>query len=391
MEPTVFGTKIAFSFVNSGIDFEKLLSRNVQAQLALKSGPAQADDPRLVPEAYRVFCADVVRMLRSYRSVLDQSEKLAAQFGRRLDEQSVFETCEPLLVQQWRPLWRQGNDLARSLAGDREAMEATKRYTELVLTPEFRAGAIWDRSYGKPLGYPGDFQIMNQVYDWQMVGSTVYERLIHRIGLEVAECIRTRMLVVQSLIAETVRAADGGEPARVLSLGSGPAREIELFLASTAAHAGRAQFTLIDQEDDALRYALERTHPHVLRCGGRMQVRGLNISFADVLRNDAWLRQVPPQSLIYSVGLLDYLVDKRARSLVARLYSALAPGGLLVIGNMNETPLSNLWPMEFLTDWTLFYRGEAEMLGWAQGLEAADVWTETEVTERVRLLYIRKP
>jgi hypothetical protein len=95
--------------------------------------------------------------------------------------------------------------------------------------------------------------------------------------------------------------------------------------------------------------------------------------------------------MIYSVGLLDYLTDRRAGQLVHRLYQILAPGGTLIIGNMNETGLSNLWPMEFIADWTLQYRGHDRMAAWAQGLNAAEVRTELEPTERVRLLYIRKP
>ncbi len=47
--------------------------------------------------------------------------------------------------------------------------------------------------------------------------------------------------------------------------------------------------------------------------------------------------------------------------------------------------------MEFITDWSLYYRNEAEMLAWTKGLEPAMAWTETESTERVRLLFIRKP
>jgi uncharacterized protein (DUF2126 family) len=91
------------------------------------------------------------------------------------------------------------------------------------------------------------------------------------------------------------------------------------------------------------------------------------------------------------VGLLDYLTDKRASGLVRRLYETLAPGGLLIIGNMNETPGSCLWPGEFLLDWTLYYRSDAQMLAWAQGLGAAQAWTQTERTEHVRLLFVRKP
>jgi hypothetical protein len=94
--------------------------------------------------------------------------------------------------------------------------------------------------------------------------------------------------------------------------------------------------------------------------------------------------------LIYSLGLIDYLTDRRAAALARRLYETLAPGGLLIIGNMNETQLSNLWPMECIADWTLHYRTEEEMLSWAKALKPAMAWTETDSTERVRLLFVRK-
>ena len=58
----------------------------------------------------------------------------------------------------------------------------------------------------------------------------------------------------------------------------------------------------------------------------------------------------------------------------------------------NASPeFSNLWPMEFIADWTLQYRGDQEMRGWSEGLNAAECWTETEKTGRVRLLFLRKP
>jgi hypothetical protein len=47
--------------------------------------------------------------------------------------------------------------------------------------------------------------------------------------------------------------------------------------------------------------------------------------------------------------------------------------------------------MEFIADWTLYYRSEAQMLAWTQDLNAAQAWTETERTDRVRMLFVRKP
>lgn len=388
-EDNVFGSTVAFHFLDSFVEFEKLLSRNAQAQIAANSQNANAG-ATLVRNEYRMFCADVLAVLRSYQAVLDNTAKTAREAGCHFDPVSCYDACETRLLQQWRGLWSTGNDLVRDILEERDVLQATKEYTELVLTPEFNKGAVWDRAYNKPLGYPGDFEVMNYVYSWQRNGADPYAMLIHRLGLECAECVTTRMHVVQNRIAETVT-AKSGRPARILSLGSGPAREVELYLAGNSASAGRAEFTLIDQEDKALLLAQENTYPHLLRWGGHADLRCLNMSFTDVLRQDSDLDRLPPQDLIYSVGLLDYLSDRRAMSLVRRLYNALAPGGLLVIGNMNDTRFSTVWPMEFLSDWTLHYRDEAQMLSWTQGLQASMAWTDVEATGHVRMLSVRKP
>ena len=58
----------------------------------------------------------------------------------------------------------------------------------------------------------------------------------------------------------------------------------------------------------------------------------MNLSFTDILRGTEGLAGLPAQDLVYSVGLLDYLTDHRAKALVKRLYDLLMPGGLLIIG-----------------------------------------------------------
>lgn len=388
-EKTVFGSKIAFSFVDQVIELDKLINRNLQAQIATRSSPAGKEANALVPEEYRVFCADVLRFLRGYRAVIDSNISVPQEFMRDFDHAAVFEACESQIVQEWRVLWRTGNEIARSVLGDRERRDAVKEFTEVVLTPELRGGAIWDRSYGKPLGYPGDFGIMNQVYDWERVGSDAYAMLLHRVGLEVAECIKTRMEQVRLEIGNVVSSTNG-RTARILNLGCGSAREIETWLARSRTVPPRVEFTLIDQEQLALDYAYAAAYPHIVRSDGRSRLNCLHISFTDLLRGNGELKNLPPQDLIYSVGLLDYLTDRRAAGLVRRLFEILVPGGLLIIGNMNETPLSNLWPMEFITDWSLHYRNEQQMLAWTEGLDPAGAWTDTEPTGRVRLLYVRK-
>ncbi len=139
----MFGSKLAFTFVDRFVEFDKLLTRNTQAQIAARSPAFGAETVNLVPHEYRAFCADVLRLLRSYRSLLESNTAVASQFKHGLDQMEAYETCEPRLIQQWRGLWRTGNDLTLAMVNDRDMREATKEYTELVLTPELRKGAIW--------------------------------------------------------------------------------------------------------------------------------------------------------------------------------------------------------------------------------------------------------
>src|SRR5438105_4244048 len=245
-ENTVFGSKLAFSLINSYIELDKLLSRNVQARIAAQSPFADNSTTRLVPQEYRAFCADLLKVLGSYRDLLREQELLATSFERHIDPDAAYDACEPRLLQNWRSIWRTGNDLARSIMHDREALNAAKNFTEIVITPEMRQGPIWERSYAKPLGYPGDLEIMNYLYQWQRTGANTYQKLLHRLGLDSAECVRTRMEVVLKWIDATVAEKGVSRAARVLSLGSGPAREVELYLSKTGMQARRVEFTLID-------------------------------------------------------------------------------------------------------------------------------------------------
>jgi len=385
-----FGTRVAIQFIDGTVDFNSLLSRNAQARISQQLRVLDPTTITAVSKDYRAHCADVLHFLRSYRAVIDASQH--AMPGRKggLSADTAFEMCEPNIIPQWRKLWLAGNQLVEGIMSDKQQLADIKAYTEAVITPEFCNGPVWWRSYRKPAGYPGDYEIMNYVYDWQREGQDVYAQLLHRLGLDVSECIATRMEVVRQEIRKTIDAQTERGGARIVSLGCGSAREVQLHLQDQSAPDAPVTFTLIDQEANALAYAYEQCHPHTVTKKRHARVQALNVSFTDVLRGGKWLDDLGPQTLIYTVGLVDYLVDKRARSLAERLYERLEPGGLLIIGNMNQTDLSNLWPMEFITDWHLFYRNDAEMLAWTGNMANCKAWTELEPTGRVRLLFVRK-
>lgn len=390
-EPSGMGSKLALQFTDDFIDIPALRSKDAQARMRLHVATLRAGRNDMVPAEYRVLCSDVLETLRSYRSFLKQrSDLVETDKDGSCDNTAAYELCLEQIMPQWRDLWLRGNAITESVIDDKQRLDALKNLTELVVTPEFCQGPIWERSYKKPLGYPGDYQVMNYVYDWKREGETTYDQLVHRLGLDVAECIGTRMDVVIGTILKAATAKPPREPMRVLSLGSGPAREVSQIFETTGSGETPFEYTLIDQEEQALQFAYEGNTRAAKAHHAGAAIRCLNLSFTDILRGDFAIGSVCHQDVVYSVGLLDYLKDRRARGLARSMFQMVRPGGLMILGNMNKTELSNLWPMEVITDWRLYYRSDADMLGWADDLDKQAAWTECDPTGRVRLLFVRK-
>lgn len=388
IEPSGFGSKLGLHFDDSFVDIPNLRKRDAQARMRGHFATLQPMKNDAVSAEYRVLCSDILSTFRSYRQFLEQRSDVID--PTKTDSSGAFELCLEQMMPQWRELWLRGNEATEAVMGDKERLGALKHLTELILTPEFNHGPIWERSYTKPLGYPGDFQVMNYVYDWKREGANTYGQVIHRLGLDVAECIATRMDVVIDTVMRVAELKSAGDTARILSLGSGPAREVKQIFERTARGNTKLEYTLVDQEEQALQYAYEGNYPAAKAHGAGASINCLNLSFTDILRGNLEDKGAYNQDVVYSVGLFDYLKDRRARGLAKSMFDLVKPGGLLILGNMNKCALSNLWPMECLTDWRLYYRGDAEMLGWAEGLDSQSAWTETEATGRVRLLFVRK-
>ena len=394
IETNGLDTRIALSFSGGYLDVSTLVTRYNEMLLKRELNGGLSHILEFVPPDYRRHCVDVLHLLRGYRSTLARFESTAVHEGEQPDRErleKLFSMAEDRLLPEWRTHWYAANELVRPIMRETAILPAAKTFTENVLTPEFMGGPIWNRSYRKPLGYPGDYLMMNYVYEWRPRGATVFERLLHRIGLEVAECIATRMVMVQHNIARVIAAkANAAAPARILSLGCGPAQEVMNYLEAPRPSAP-FEITLVDQDRDALGYAYERLYPKIVGLGDGSTVRCLQVSFVELMKANGSFLSLAPQDLIYSVGLIDYLSMKRVKNLLRSLYDKLAPGGLLAIANMADVPTGNQWPMEFICDWSLHYRSEAEMREIASAVPDAAVEIDPDPTGRVYMLYLRKP
>ncbi len=390
-QKTPRGVKVGLTITEGYLDVPRMVA--VHDEMAVRE---QLDEAPIlhglhVAKEYRKLCADAVYMLRRYRNMLDQYERQVTQDGpegrSRLEE--ICKLCEERFRPEWRAIWREGNEIVTPMLNDLLAVKATKHFTEAVLTPELMDGPIWRQSYEKPLGYAGDYEVLTYVYSGELEGDTAYARLCHRIGLDVGGCVGTRMEMICDAIAEVVRESPGEGPCDITSLACGPAEEVVRYL-SRNLPPRPVRFTLIDQDHAALARAYESAYPHVSRLGGLATVRCLHLSFGQLFGRSDVFKDIPSQPLIYTAGLVDYLPKQQAQLVVAGLYQKLAPGGLLIVGNM-KAATDNVWPLKFILDWELTYRTKEEVYELGAGLDAASMELRTDPSGYSYLLYLRHP
>jgi hypothetical protein len=375
---------VGFALEGARFDLDDLKIKNA---VAMSKARPVAFGASPVPRDYKIFCADVLDFVSAYVDNLSKSVGMIESALAPSKKLEIFNYLYDEIKKPWADILFAGNELVIPHHDDREMRKALKTYTERSITKALVDGPTWRRSHDKPLGYPGDFQLMNYMYDEQPEGGTIKAMFLHALGLVAGRPIVSRMYSLAELMVEWYAEHKEG-PFRVTSIGSGPAREFEQ-IARLAPIDSRWEVTLVDQEPAALEFALS-SNP-ALTGDGRFAARGLNSSFAQMLNPSQSIVHLPQQDVIYSLGLVDYLSLPLASRFARRMLDYVRPGGRLVIANVNNLPTGITWQAEHVSDWTLYFRSRHEMLMIAQGAPEAEVKIVEDSIKSVYFLIMRKP
>jgi len=380
------GVSVGFELEANRFDLDWLIREN--ASVLAREGRGVAPD--LEPDIhYKSFCADATAFLGGY---LLRIQKHVAPIEDRCTADDLNDIARDLAAAaetEWLDLISRGNELTAKIHHDKQKRIAYKSYTERTVSQVLMGGPGWARCYYKPAGYPGDYKIMNYGYDPRPEGDTVAQKFLHLLGMSASRFVITRMETVASLIADyaAARGSEGGE-FTVTSVGAGPAREIKDLL-ELAPENTRWRINLVDQEPAALDYAFDSVARLSER--DRLSVRGLNISFREMLRPSSDNTVFVGNDVIYSSGLVDYLNPLLAQRFVKRLYDFVKPGGQVIIGNVNNLETGRIWPLEYVTDWSLYFRNEDEMRAMACDIPGAKVSVVSDPLEAIYFLVVEKP
>ena len=362
----------------------------------LRDGPDPLESQ--VPHEYQDIVMRILHFYQFHRRLLDETE---SRYGSEGADEAVInrltEKAADALRGPYVKLQKEASRVAASFVADRETLLAAKEYTENVLVPVTLCAPLNHRAYGKPLGYPGDYQVMLYYYANSFEGESVFARVLHKFAVEhplSAGCRTRKELMVEMMDREHQRVIDrDGDDAvfRVANLGCGPAREISDYISSRRTWPGRAIWTLIDQEERALSVAYMTSQAQISKWGSAAELFLLNLSFVQLLSEGVPFQEPGTQDFVFSTGLFDYIRENRAQTLIRALYDLVADGGFLTIGNACA-PQDMFWSAEFLVDWTILYRTREEVLRLAALLpENAEVDVVLEPGKAYYFLTVRKP
>lgn len=250
-----------------------------------------------------------------------------------------------------------------------EARAICQEFVRQHWLPLFLCSPIGDRTFRKPLGYAGDYEMMNMIHRNEPEGVTLFARAMHLLLLSQWSGVSVRNRVVHlkdNLVTETLRVVNLRRRARFLNIGCGPAREAQYFLRDYPL-ADHADFTMLDFDDETLTYTGGVLNSLCREHGRRSEITMLKMSVRQLLKRcvqNSTPLTGQPYDVIYCAGLFDYLSDATIRSLVQLLYRNVSPGGTLVVANMDDCqPFRNF--IEFVLDWYLIFRTGPQMAGFA--------------------------
>jgi hypothetical protein len=244
-----------------------------------------------------------------------------------------------------------------------------------------------DRWRTKPRGYAGDYYTIDLMYQSAPAGEGRLGRLIDRWALSIpavqAVCNRRELLAdaIRHVAWETA-----GSSVRITSLASGPAREILDVLGTPRAGAA-IEATCVDIDERAIAYA----SAHVRSLGASDSIAFVQDNVIRMARGRG-KTTLPPQHMIYSVGLIDYLEDEHVVSLLDWIHDQLVPGGTVIVGNFDHSNPDRAF-MDHVLDWRLIHRSASDLraLFARSRFGCADVDVRSEVQGVNLFAFCRKP
>jgi extracellular factor (EF) 3-hydroxypalmitic acid methyl ester biosynthesis protein len=386
------------TLADSWRDVDFSLSADVRARLGVQFTEFVQEWQKLylVASEYKVVLADLQTFLTDVRLWLEQVElwirASPSEDRTQLERQTAHQLAQSV-IPAISSLFERFEVVSERV--EPELLPAHHAYGKRLLHPLLLSSPFVYRTFQKPLGYAGDYEMVNMMFRDPCEGGSLFAKMVNAYALQLPpiNAHRNRIaFLVDRLTEEALRLARMSRGMRVFNLGCGPAQEIQRFLADSPL-CDMASFTLCDFNEETLTHASRTLNELKKRHGRRTQLQLVKKSVQQLLKQADRAIQYPASErydLIYCAGLFDYLQDRICRKLMTVFYEMLAPGGLLLATNVDAHIARG--EMQCFLEWYLIQRNASQMLSLTPAAARRDeVTLECDSTGVNVFMKVRKP
>jgi extracellular factor (EF) 3-hydroxypalmitic acid methyl ester biosynthesis protein len=316
---------------------------------------------RVIPE-FKVVVADMQMLLMDLRRWFEQLELAirSQPTGDRLQmERELIQELQQPIFPAVGSLFERFELIARNIQEDLQPVH--RSYIKRQIHPLVLCSPFLHRTYQKPLGYAGDYEMVNMMMRDPYEGSSLFAKMLNLwiLSQPSVQAHRNRIdYLTAKLTEETQRVARQGRIAQIFNLGCGPAKEVQNFLIQQDL-CERAHLTLLDFNDETLMHAGRILEDLKMRHRRVTPIMMVKKSVHQVLKEGTKMSTTGSSEkkydFLYCAGLFDYLSDRICKRMMTIFYEALAPGGLLIATNVDPAnPIRSV--LEYIMEWHLVYR-----------------------------------
>jgi extracellular factor (EF) 3-hydroxypalmitic acid methyl ester biosynthesis protein len=271
-----------------------------------------------------------------------------------------------------------------------------RAYMKRQLHPLVLCSPFAHRTFTKPLGYAGDYEMVNMIWRNGHEGQSLFAKLVNCwfLAQPPARAHRNRIdYLAGKLMDETVRVRPEARPARIFDVACGSALEVQEFLRGSSL-SSETEIALLDFNQETLDYTSSILEHAKQRHARSTRFQYIKKSVHQILKEFGKTGKQVTEArydLVYCAGLFDYLSDAVCQRLTTALYRCVAPGGLLLLTNVDAcNPLRQ--GMDYLLDWNLVHRTAQQCVNALHGAVSPEVMSVRADPTGINLfIEVRKP
>lgn len=337
------------------------------------------DNPSTKESVKEYFLKDVKRYIA-------ETNRLAADF----DTKKIDKEASPSLKKISDEIVRKGEEIIKKISS-KAIIKKIKISFRLLIGPWAYKSLIMKRGFDKPRGYPGDYRMLELIYDEKPISSGFGKHFdSYFLNNPYAEAVRRRKDKTAELLLKAIN-EHKGPTMNILNLASGSCREIKDMLSSQKlTYKGKLNFGLLDRDEEALSFSEQMLNVF----------KQDNVKFSylkeNILKlygnNNHFQKLFGKQDLIYSIGLIDYFPDRMLKEMILFCLDLLTDDGklILTIKDIDKDPFAPL-PPGWFCDWEFVPRNEKDIINLLNSLKRnISIKNETDKSGKIVFLEITK-